>query len=92
MLDDVPGLGPTRRTRLLREFGSVKKLRELTEDDLVALPWLPDAVARATYSALHGGFTTPPIRTRTANCHPGSDGEPPPGWGKGRNPGKRAWR
>ena len=27
VLDDVPGLGPTRRTRLLREFGSVKKLR-----------------------------------------------------------------
>ena len=55
MLDDVPGLGPTRRTRLLREFGSVKKLRELTEDELVALPWLPETVARATYAALHGG-------------------------------------
>jgi excinuclease ABC subunit C len=55
VLDDVPGLGPTRRTRLLREFGSVKKLRELTEDDLVALPWLPDKVARATFEALHGG-------------------------------------
>src|SRR5690349_7177392 len=56
VLDDVPGLGPTRRTRLLREFGSVKKLRELTEDDLVALPWLPERVARATYAALHGSL------------------------------------
>ncbi len=56
VLDDVPGLGPTRRTRLLREFGSVKKLRDLTEDDLVALSWLPDTVARATFSALHGGI------------------------------------
>ena len=28
VLDEVPGLGPTRRTRLLKEFGSVKKLRE----------------------------------------------------------------
>jgi excinuclease ABC subunit C len=56
VLDDVPGLGPTRRTRLLREFGSVKKLRELTEEDLVALPWLPDKVARATFAALHGGM------------------------------------
>jgi excinuclease ABC subunit C len=54
VLDDVPGLGPTRRKRLLKEFGSVKKMRELAEEDLVQLPWLPDAVARATYARLHG--------------------------------------
>ena len=59
MLDDVPGLGPTRRTRLLTEFGSVKRLRELTEDELVAIPWLPEPVGRATFSALHGGFVEP---------------------------------
>jgi hypothetical protein len=38
---------------LLREFGSVKKLRELTEDDLVAVSWLPDPVARSLYERLH---------------------------------------
>jgi hypothetical protein len=38
---------------LLREFGSVKKLRELDEDALRALPWLPDAVAHAVYERLH---------------------------------------
>ena len=27
VLDDVPGLGPTRRVRLLKQFGSVKRLR-----------------------------------------------------------------
>jgi excinuclease ABC subunit C len=54
VLDDVPGLGPTRRRRLLKEHGSVKRLRELTEDELVAIPWLPDTVARATYAHLHG--------------------------------------
>jgi excinuclease ABC subunit C len=53
VLDDVPGLGPTRRTRLLREFKSVKRLRELTEDELVAIPWLPEPVGRALYSRLH---------------------------------------
>jgi len=53
VLDDVPGLGPTRRARLLREFGSIKRLRELSGDELKALPWLPDAVADATYAALH---------------------------------------
>jgi excinuclease ABC subunit C len=55
VLDDVPGLGPVRRTRLLKEHGSVKKLRELTEEELVAIPWLPEATARATYACLHGG-------------------------------------
>src|SRR6476659_6012040 len=31
-LDGVPGLGPGRKTRLMRELGSVKKLRELPEE------------------------------------------------------------
>jgi excinuclease ABC subunit C len=53
VLDDIPGLGPTRRKRLLKEFGSVKKMRELTEEELVALTWLPDPVARAVYAKLH---------------------------------------
>jgi len=52
VLDDVPGLGPTRRARLLREYGSVKRLRALSEDELVAIPWLPDKVARAVYERL----------------------------------------
>jgi excinuclease ABC subunit C len=55
VLDDVPGLGPTRRTRLLREYGSVKRLRELSEDELVAISWLPDGVARALYARLTTG-------------------------------------
>ncbi len=54
VLDDVPGLGPTRRARLLKEFGSVKKLRELTEPEIVAIPWLPEATGRALYAQLHG--------------------------------------
>jgi len=53
ILDDVPGLGPTRRSRLLREFGSVKRLRDLDEEALQALPWLPTAVAHAVYERLH---------------------------------------
>jgi excinuclease ABC subunit C len=52
VLDDVPGLGPTRRTRLLRQYGSVKRLRELSEDDLVSISWLPERVARAVYERL----------------------------------------
>ena len=58
VLDEVPGLGPTRRTRLLREFGSVKKLRERSEDELVAISWLPERVGRGLYARLHGERAT----------------------------------
>jgi excinuclease ABC subunit C len=54
VLDDVPGLGPGRRARLLKEVGSVKRLRELSLDDLLARSWLPDQVARALHAHLHG--------------------------------------
>ncbi len=53
VLDDVPGLGPARRARLLREYGSVARLRQMTEADLLAIPWLPERVARALYDRLH---------------------------------------
>jgi excinuclease ABC subunit C len=53
VLDDVPGLGPTRRARLLKEHGSVKRLRELSEEEVVLIPWLPDRVAHALYEHLH---------------------------------------
>jgi excinuclease ABC subunit C len=62
VLDDIPGLGPTRRKRLLKEFGSVKKIRTMTEEELVAVPWLPEVVARRIYERLH----TPSPPTRTA--------------------------
>ena len=44
-LDGVPGLGPARRKRLLRELGSVKAVREAPKERLEALPWLPQPVA-----------------------------------------------
>jgi excinuclease ABC subunit C len=34
VLDDVPGLGPVRRKRLLRQFGSVRALREASVEEL----------------------------------------------------------
>jgi excinuclease ABC subunit C len=62
-LDDIPGLGPGRRKRLLKEFGSVKKIRALTEEELLAVPWLPDTVGRRVYDRLHS--PSPPARSPT---------------------------
>ena len=53
-LDDVTGLGPRRRERLIEHFGSVPKLRSAALEDLLALSWLPSDVAEAVYERLHG--------------------------------------
>jgi len=52
-LEGVPGLGPARRTRLLREFGSLRAVRAASLEDLRALAWLPDTVAAAVHAHLH---------------------------------------
>ena len=51
-LDDIPGLGPTRKARLVKELGGVNAVRGATLDQLQALPWLPDAVGLAVYDGV----------------------------------------
>ncbi len=53
VLDDVPGLGPTRKARLLKELGGVTKVKAASLETLQALPWLPDAVAQAVWDKIH---------------------------------------
>ncbi|HUA94818.1 MAG TPA: excinuclease ABC subunit C, partial [Acidimicrobiales bacterium] len=53
VLDGVPGLGPVRRARLLRELGGMRSLRSASVEDLRELGWLPDQVADAVHSRLH---------------------------------------
>ena len=52
-LDGIAGLGPARKARLLKEFGTVKAVKAASEDDLIALSWLPNAVARNVWNQLH---------------------------------------
>jgi excinuclease ABC subunit C len=37
-LDQIPGIGPVKRQRLLRHFGSVKRIREATDEALREVP------------------------------------------------------
>ncbi|WP_419922918.1 excinuclease ABC subunit UvrC [Candidatus Poriferisodalis sp.] len=55
VLDGINGLGDKRRSRLVRELGTVGAIKEATLDELRALSWLPDAVAAAVYDATHPG-------------------------------------
>jgi excinuclease ABC subunit C len=56
-LDDVPGLGQTRRTALLRHFGSLAKLREATAEQIAEVPGIGAKTAAAVVAAL--GATAP---------------------------------
>jgi len=44
-LDLVPGIGPKRRKTLIKTFGSVKGIREASEDDLAAAPGMTKKLA-----------------------------------------------
>ena len=53
VLDDIAGLGPTRRTRLVKELGGVTAVKKASLEQLQSLSWLPDAVAEAVYAKIH---------------------------------------
>ena len=53
VLDDIPGLGPARRKRLLKELGGIRAVKAAPLETLRDLPWLPDNVARATFDRIH---------------------------------------
>jgi excinuclease ABC subunit C len=53
VLDEVPGLGEVRRKALLTRFGSLKRLRSASVDDLAAVPGIGRGTAAAIVAALH---------------------------------------
>lgn len=53
VIDDVPGVGPKRRRALMRRFGSLKRLRAASEEQIAQTPGVPAEVARAVWQALH---------------------------------------
>jgi excinuclease ABC subunit C len=55
VLDGIPGIGETRRTQLVRHFGSARKVREATLDELKQAPGLGDALAETVWRHLHEG-------------------------------------
>jgi excinuclease ABC subunit C len=53
VLDGIPGLGETRKKRLVKEMGGVGKVKAASLDELRAFSWLPDKVADAVYEKIH---------------------------------------
>ncbi len=59
VLEDIPGVGDGRKKALLRHFGSLKKIREATIEELAEVEGLGPAVAERIHAFLHGHMQTP---------------------------------
>ncbi|MFD5162369.1 excinuclease ABC subunit UvrC [Streptomyces hawaiiensis] len=82
-LDDVPGLGDTRKQALLKHFGSLKKLRSATIDQICEVPGIGRKTAETIAVALaRSAPAAPAVNTATGEIieeEPGtmgSSGEP----------------
>jgi len=49
ILDDIPGVGATRRRTLMKHYGSLEALKEATVEELAKLPSMNVRAARAVY-------------------------------------------
>ncbi|MCU0698972.1 MAG: excinuclease ABC subunit UvrC [Myxococcaceae bacterium] len=66
-LDQVPGVGGTRRTALLRHFGSVRRLKEATIEEIAEVDGIGPAVAERLHAFLHAP------KARAAEVEPDDD-------------------
>ena len=51
-LDDVPGVGPSRKKALMKRFGSMARIARATEDEIAATPGVGPELARAIHERL----------------------------------------
>jgi excinuclease ABC subunit C len=56
-LDEIPGIGPTRKKALLQSFGSAKAVSRANVADLSAVAGVSDALAQAIYDHFHESQT-----------------------------------
>ncbi|CAM5494827.1 excinuclease ABC subunit UvrC [Streptomyces griseomycini] len=87
-LDDVPGLGETRKQALIKHFGSVKKLRSATIDQICEVPGIGRKTAETVAATLAAAApAAPAVNTATGEIMEdveepgetaGSPGEPVP--------------
>jgi len=54
VLDDIPGIGATRKAELLRRFGSVQRLCRATAAEIAAVPGFGPRIADSVVGALQG--------------------------------------
>ena len=53
VLDDLPGVGPTRKRAILRHFGTPERFLAASREEVEGVPGLPGKVAREIHSHVH---------------------------------------
>jgi excinuclease ABC subunit C len=53
LLDQLPGVGETRKRAILQHFGSPERFLQATREELEAVPGLPGKVAREVHAFVH---------------------------------------
>ena len=53
VLDGIAGVGPSRQKALLRHFGSVKKIRESTPEQIAEVNWIGPSLGSVIWQALN---------------------------------------
>ncbi len=75
-LDLLPGIGAKRKKELLRRFGSLKRMKEASLDELAAVPGMTRPAAETVYRYFRGG--TEDSRAAASAPHTESPAELPP--------------
>jgi excinuclease ABC subunit C len=76
-LDDVPGLGETRKQALIKHFGSLKKLRAATVDEIREVPGIGRKTAETVAAALaQAAPAAPAVNTATGEIMEDDEGAP----------------
>jgi excinuclease ABC subunit C len=53
VLDELPGVGPERKKRILAHFGTPEAFLNASLEELEAVPGLPGRVAREVHARVH---------------------------------------
>lgn len=54
VLDEIPGVGPSRRKALMRRFKSIEEIKNADVEMLSGLDEIPESVAKGIYQFFHG--------------------------------------
>ena len=73
-LDGIPGLGETRRKALLAHFGSLKRLRQASIDEVAAVPGIGRKTAESIVVGLARSSATPAVNVTTGEVLDGEGG------------------